>query len=131
VFGGDFWFQANRKAVSEILNYKSLGVLIRYYSKREIPEESFFHTVLCGNGRLQICGENRRYADWSEKGAHPKRLDITDIPKIRASGALFARKFRPDGAELDLIDSTILGIQIPGAYPKHRPSSEAVSTVPI
>jgi hypothetical protein len=108
IFGGDFWFQANRKAISALLNYKSLGRLVRYYRRREIPEESLFHTVFCNDPSLRVCTSHLRYANWNGNGAHPKWLGIADLPDVAASGAHFARKFRPDGVAQDRIDQTIL-----------------------
>jgi hypothetical protein len=115
VFGGDFWFQANRKAINALLDHRSLGELVQYYRKREVPEESLFHTALCGNRELQICKTNGRYADWNEKGAHPKWLELSDIPKIRASDAFFARKFRPDGSVQEAVDRLLLNLPAPNA----------------
>ena len=42
MYRGDFWFQANHKAVSVLLDPRR-----RYYHNTEIPEESAFHTALC------------------------------------------------------------------------------------
>ena len=46
----------------------------------------------------------------ASQGRHPKWLDVSDVPKILASGALFARKFRPDGVAQEFIDRTVLGL---------------------
>jgi hypothetical protein len=118
VFGGDFWFQANRKAVNALLDNRYLGDLVQYYRKREVPEESLFHTVLCSNQDLEICKTNGRYADWNEKGSHPKWLEMSDIPKIRASGAFFARKFRPDGSVQEEVERLLLNLSTPSLNQK-------------
>jgi hypothetical protein len=112
VYGGGFWFQANRKAIDRLLDASSLPKLVRYYGQRQIPEESLFHTVLCSRAELRICTDNKRYEDWTRGGLHPKWLQPRDVPKILQSGAHFARKFRPDGAVQDLIDKTVLAISI-------------------
>lgn len=126
IFGGDFWFQANRKAIDELLDHRSLKDLLRYYRKRDVPEESLFHTALCGNRKLAICKKNGRYADWTEKVAHPKWLEMPDIPKIRASGAFFARKFRPDGVVQDYLDGAVLGLDVANRRANHRLLSSAI-----
>lgn len=95
IFGGRFWFHANHKAICHLLENASPDTL-RYYRPRPIPEESLFHTVLCASD-LRIYHDSKRYEDWTEGEAHPKWLTLADIPRIAASGALFARKFRPDG----------------------------------
>ena len=110
IFGGEFWFHANHKAISRLLDDPSLPQLVRYYTRRPIPEESFMHTALRNHPDLRICSDHRRYEDWSGQVHHPKWLEISDVPKMLASGAHFARKFRPDGIAQDFIDKEILGI---------------------
>jgi hypothetical protein len=95
IFSGTFWFHGNRKAIYRLLDSDWESTL-RYFRRRPIPEESLFHTILCKSD-LHICNDNKRYMDWTEGGWHPKWLTVSDLPKIIASGAFFARKFRPDG----------------------------------
>jgi hypothetical protein len=85
--------------------------LVRYFSKRRNVDESLFHTVLCNQPELRICKDNKRYEDWSRDGKHPKWLEISDVPKMLASGAHFARKFRADGVVQEFIDQRVLGIK--------------------
>jgi hypothetical protein len=66
--------------------------------------------VLSNHLELRICNDHKRYEDWNEGGSHPKWLEVSDVPKIRASGAHFARKVRSDGVVQDLIDHVLLGI---------------------
>ncbi|MGA7792484.1 MAG: beta-1,6-N-acetylglucosaminyltransferase [Candidatus Acidiferrales bacterium] len=109
IFGGDFAFLANHRAIDRLLD-PSVEKLIPYFQAREAPDEALFHTVLCNHADLQICKDTKRYADWSIVDPHPKWLEVSDVPKILASGALFARKFRPDGVAQEFIDRTVLGL---------------------
>ena len=109
IFGGDFWFHANRKSISRLLD-PALAPLWRYYGTKSVPDESAFHTALCNMPELRIFDGNMRYADWTAGGPHPKWLGAVDVPRIAASGAHFARKFLPDGAAQDFIDRTVLGL---------------------
>ena len=107
-FGGDHWFTANRRVARVLLDeYESGGRLIRHFSEREVPEEAFYQTVICNQPGLRVSGDNKRYADWSLGGAHPKFLDVSDLPAIAASRAHFARKFRPGSPVLTLLDQLI------------------------
>jgi hypothetical protein len=108
VYGGDFWFHGNQKAIGRLLDDPSLETLVRYYEKREIPDESIFHTALCNDATLRICADNKRYADWTSRGPHPKWLDFSDVPRMAASGAHFARKFLPDGRVQEYIEKKLL-----------------------
>jgi hypothetical protein len=106
IFGGDFWFMANRKAIAK-LRGPSIERLIRYYRKRFAPDESLFQTALCNEPDLRICPKSLRYEDWSAGGSHPKLLTVEDLPDIRTSGAHFARKFGPDSPALHIIDQQL------------------------
>ena len=110
IHGGAFWFQANHKAVDSLLDNPSLNSLIDYYRSRRIPEESLFHTALCNPAGLRICSDYKRYEDWSQGLASPKWLEETDLPRIIASRAYFARKFRSDCVVQSTINRTVLGI---------------------
>ncbi len=118
VYGGDFWFEANAKAIGRLLDDPTLPQLIDYFSGRPNVDEALFHTVLCGHADLRMCKDHKRYEDWSADGKHPKWLEISDVTKIAASGAHFARKFKPEGVVQDFIDSNLLGIK-----PKARAAS--------
>jgi hypothetical protein len=106
VYGGEFWFQARREAIERLLD-PSMGRLVSFFDDKEVPEEAIFHTMLRNQMDLRL-GEGKRYVDWPDDGAHPKWLEISDIPLIAASGAHFARKFRPDGTVQDVIDGALL-----------------------
>jgi Core-2/I-Branching enzyme len=108
IYGGCFWFHANRRAIDRLLDDPSMRRLVRYYRIREIPEESLFHTALCNQVGLQIGKEHKRYEDWTGGGAHPKWLDMSDVTKIIASGAYFARKIRDPGV-VEFFETTVLG----------------------
>jgi hypothetical protein len=110
IYGGAFWIQANHKAIDILLDDPFAQKLVGYFGERPVPEESLFHTALCNRPDLRICKDHKRYEDWSEGGSHPKWLEVSDVAKIRASGAHFARKVRSDGVVQEFIDRTLLGI---------------------
>jgi hypothetical protein len=119
IYGGDFWFHANQKAVDRLLDDRAMQKLVRYYRTRENPEESLLHTALCNQTDLRICSDHKRYENWASGGAHPKWLDVSDLQHIIASGAYFARKIR-DRKLLELIDGTLLWVEHPRSRaPQH------------
>jgi hypothetical protein len=109
IYGGDFWFHANAKAIDRLLDEPSMKRLVRYYRSRPIPDESLFHTALCSQADLRICKDQKRYADWADDSPHPKWLDESDLPMIIASGAFFARKVR-DTRLMEVVETTLLGV---------------------
>jgi Core-2/I-Branching enzyme len=108
IFGGDAWFEANRKAVDRLLA-ASIHRLLRYFRDRFGPDEALFHTVLCNQKDVAL-GPAKRYVDWSNGGCNPKVLDMSDVPRMVGSGAHFARKFDRNGVVQDFLDKTILCI---------------------
>jgi hypothetical protein len=106
-FAGEHWFCANRQAAEYLLEFHHTKLdLAGHYRKLDpyfiSPDESYYQTVLCNAPHLKISQNHWRYIDWSDDGDHPKTLQLSDLPKIQASPAHFARKFDMD------TDATIL-----------------------
>lgn len=96
-FAGEHWFCANRKAAKYLIEFHSTKPsLASHYRRVDIPEESYYQTILCNAPHLKVQNNNWRHLDWSKGGAHPKTLMSEDLPKILASSAHFARKFDID-----------------------------------
>lgn len=130
IYGGDFWIQANHKAIDRLLDGLSMLRLVQYYREREIPEESFFHTSLCNQPDLRVCSDHKRYEDWTGGGSHPKWLEVSDMPRILSSGAYFARKFRPDGVAQKFIAQTVLGLGAAGRLKKLQAKQSTGNHIP-
>ncbi len=93
-YAGAAWLTGNRKAAGRLLAQNPENqALFLHYSKRFIPDESLYQTILCNQPELKISKDSLRYIDWSLGGHHPKTLGMEDVPRILASGAHFARKF--------------------------------------
>jgi hypothetical protein len=84
--------------------------VVDFFRHVDIPDEVFFQTVLM-NSELagSVVNDNLRYIDWT-RGARPALLEARDLPALRASPKLFARKFDVchDGEILDLVDTELL-----------------------
>ncbi len=83
-----------------------------HYAKCFAPDESIFHTLLCNQPELRICGVNKRYSNWVGQDANPRWIGVEDLEPIRQLGCHYARKFASDrsAAVLDEIDRR-LGIK--------------------
>ena len=100
-FAGEHWFFANRRAAEYLIEFhKNKPGLASHYRSLDpytiIPEESYYQTVFCNAPHLKVSQGHLRYIDWSSKGSHPKTLGMSDLPRIKASPAHFARKFDID-----------------------------------
>jgi core-2/I-Branching enzyme len=82
--------------------------VLRFFRRTKMPDELFFQTVLLSSPLAgTVDNELLHYLDWSSGSAHPATLTAADLPRLRASGKLFARKFdaSADSEILDLLDA--------------------------
>jgi len=122
-YGGDAWYTLNRRAAHVLAAEDAQHAkLWKHYLHRAVPEESFYHTILCNAG-LRICGDNLRYADWSGGGRHPRLLTRESIPAFAATNAHFARKLPFDPALFAEIDRAARAL--PAALPIKPPVGAA------
>ncbi len=103
---GSLWIMVSRRAVEVLCDQLRPGSpLQRYFHLTPIPDEAAFHTVLANSGGLSICDEDFRYIHWNRAtDPHPATLTTSDIPKLRATKAYFARKFDAD-VDSDVLDA--------------------------
>ena len=70
-----------------------------------------FQTILANSPfRDLLTDRDLRYIDWSEDGPSPKVLTLDNAPALRATEALWARKFRADDPVLDYLDELRRGV---------------------
>ena len=93
-YAGDHWFTGNRKVAGILLSETPESRrTLKHLSRRFAPDELFYHTVLGNQSDIRICRDNKRYSFWAEQDAHPKVLEIGDLPSILELRCHFARKF--------------------------------------
>jgi hypothetical protein len=73
----------------------------------------FFHTILMNSElRTQIttmsapCCYGLHYIEWLPNKDHPETLRLSDVPTLRSTPALFARKFDTD-VDPDALDAIV------------------------
>ena len=84
--------------------------VVRFFRRTAFPDETFFQTLLaCSPLRDTLVNDNLRYIRWTG-GASPETLRLADLPELRGSPALFARKLDSsvDRELLDAIDAELL-----------------------
>lgn len=110
-YAGSQWFTARTEIAAKLLEWHDRNPWLgKHLEDRWCTDETFTQTVLCNLPGVRLSRGNRRYVDWSEEKAHPRRLGIGDLPAIAASGAHFARKFECGEPALDELDR-VLGIR--------------------
>lgn len=109
--GGAYWCLA-RPLVAFIYHFaRENPAFVRFFEHVFIPDEIFFQTIIMNSQhRGSVMNDNLRYLDWSRDPA-PAILTCDDLPALRESPKLFARKFdeRIDSEVLDLLDAHIDG----------------------
>ena len=111
-FVGDQWFYGNRRLAEYIIQFhQQNNAITSHYRRRMFADESYFQTILANADHLNLKNDNYRYVDWSTKAAHPKTMELEDLPRLLASPAHFARKFNleVDREIFDQLDKITLG----------------------
>lgn len=108
-YGGSAYFCMRKEHVAFVLDYVDHHpALKKFYRNAADPDETFFQAILMNSPvRDQVMTtENFRYIDWPPDATTPKILTMADLPAIRKSGMLWARKFdiNVDARVLDEID---------------------------
>jgi len=112
-YGGGAYWNLSRACVEHVAEFvESHPDFVDFFRHVDIPDEVFFQTVLM-NSELagSVVNDNLRYIDWT-RGRMPALLERRDLPALRASAKLFARKFDVfhDAEILDLIDTELLRV---------------------
>ena len=124
LYGGSGWWSLTSSCVHFTLEFvRKHPSYLRYQRYVDVPDEMFFHSIVKASPfakalsyDFEVLGAQRaqrsggvygcHYINWGPGTLHPKVLDITDLPVLRSSCALFARKFEeiPSRALLEQID---------------------------
>jgi hypothetical protein len=104
--------------------------VVRFFRRTAFPDETFFQTILASSPlRDTLVNDNRRYIRWTG-GASPETLGLADLPELRRSPALFARKLDAsvDESLLDAIDAELLSATNPRASRSAATRTSAADT---
>jgi Core-2/I-Branching enzyme len=109
IYHGSTWWALTRPALEFVARqFQTNNRLRRYLRTGFLVDEAYVPTLLMGSPfRSRVAGRNVTYAEWTPtSGPHPKTLTMEDLPSLRSSSKLFARKFDAelDGAILDELD---------------------------
>ena len=112
-YAGSAWWALSREAATYVLDFVAeRSRFVNYYKHTEIPDESFFHTILGNSEFRSNIKKSLTYTDWSAGGLHPSAMTEEHIRRFtaevpcRADGwqcgteVLFARKFSENSGKL-------------------------------
>ncbi len=110
---GSQWFNLSRDICEFIISPGALNQFEPLFKHTLVPDESFFTTMLLNSDYSNsIVNDNKRLIEWapfSKLKKRPRVLTRDDLPIIRSSTDLFARKFDEtvDSSILDYIEDQI------------------------
>jgi len=126
--GGSQLWSLGRPQRREVLeSVRRRPELVRFFRRTAFPDETFFQTLLASSPlRDTLVNDNLRYIRWSG-GPSPDTLGRSDLPELRRSPALFARKLdmEADPALLDAVDAELLSSSSPRTSSAVPPSASA------
>jgi hypothetical protein len=96
LYAGGQWVNLSARAVDKVLDSPLNDSLLRYLHRAPNADEAWAGTVaLNGAPDLVVVNDRKRYIRWPGGTAHPAVLGPTDVPALRTSTDLFARKLHP------------------------------------
>ena len=110
LYGGNRggWYTLSRASAEYVVAYVDAHPRLRRYARLTWGSDEFLIPSILLNSPLAatVTNNNMRYVDWSAGGSSPRILTQADLPALRASARLFARKFdaQRDAAVLDALD---------------------------
>ncbi|KAG9449388.1 hypothetical protein H6P81_009353 [Aristolochia fimbriata] len=113
-FTGSPWMTLSKSFIEFcLMGWDNLPrVLLLYFTNIMLPEEGYFHSVICNSPEFQNLTVNNdlRYIVWDNPPKmEPHFLNVTDYDNIVQSGFAFARQFKKNDPVLDIVDEKILG----------------------
>jgi hypothetical protein len=117
VYHGAAWWALTRGGLAAVLAAERADPrLVSWFRWARAPDELAIHTLLMASdraGRIVPAGQaphlhGVHYIDWENPNPDlPRTLELSDLPAIQASGALFARKIDPERSAslLDALDA--------------------------
>jgi hypothetical protein len=103
---GSQWWALSREATRWCLEtVERRPDVLSYFRRVFVPDESFVPMLLLSSPlRASVVNDDLHFIDWD--GWHPRTLTTEDLPALRRSPKLFARKFssQVDAAILDSLD---------------------------
>jgi hypothetical protein len=114
IYHGAMWWALTRDGARTVVRFADDNrALMRWMRRTRECGELFVQTALKARGQALTFSQDAtagpvtdptlhgvHYIDWSRGGPHPKPLEIADLPALKQSPALFARKFGPSAIDV-------------------------------
>lgn len=110
---GNQWMMVSRRFCDFVCNDKAADRFKAFYRHTFIADEGFFQTVMKNtDAHGPMVNDDMRMIDWIPDGdikLRPRTYTLADLPELKASPSLFARKFdaEVDDAVIDALEDWI------------------------
>lgn len=106
-FGGEAYWCLSRPVAEHVsLFVRQNPRFVRFFEHVFVPDELFFQTIVMNSEfRHEVLDDTLHFVDWDVEPG-PAILTMRDLPRMKDSGKLFARKFdvAVDSGVLDALD---------------------------
>jgi hypothetical protein len=99
IYSGSQWWCLSANACQTLLDYCEIyPELIRFFRHTLVPDEMFVQSVLMHTPLADVLiNDSLHYLEWKTGAWSPRVFEISDLPRLQTSPALFARKFSANG----------------------------------
>lgn len=105
-YGGSCWWTMPSDVLAYLCDYftDNFHWIYPYFKTVLLADEILIPTIIMNSPyKDRVINNNLRYIDWVTGPGTPRVLTMEDLPLLKASGRLFARKFYPD-VDSEIID---------------------------
>ncbi|WP_159020230.1 beta-1,6-N-acetylglucosaminyltransferase [Algibacter sp. L3A6] len=103
-YAGSNWLNLTHESLDVVFNFlkKNPSFLEKLKYSRATDEIWIQSIIMNSHLKELVINNDLRYIDWETGPNYPKILDNTDLPKIKKSNSLFARKFDSKNTNIEL-----------------------------
>ncbi|MCX7204500.1 MAG: hypothetical protein NT086_00680 [Proteobacteria bacterium] len=99
IYSGSQWWCLSKRACQTLLHFCEQNPnIIAYFRQTLVPDEMFVQTILMHTPiKDELINNSQHYLEWATGAWSPRTFELSDIERLLAHPALFARKFAIDG----------------------------------
>ena len=106
IYSGSQWWCLSARACQALISFcDSHPAVVKFFRSTLVPDEMFVQTILLHTFIAgELVNDSLHQLEWETGAWSPRTFNLSDLPGLLTSPALFARKFSPDGILTQKID---------------------------
>jgi hypothetical protein len=99
IYSGSQWWCLSKRACEALIYFcEQNPSVIAFFRQTLVPDEMFVQTILMHTPlKDELINDSQHYLEWEAGAWSPRTFERSDIERLLANPALFARKFAIDG----------------------------------